>query len=211
VPGSDLVNGYQAVHRSAESEPEGYVRYHVKPEWDQMQPKAVLIVDELVATTTQVYHRLWQYCCEIDWVTKVEAGDRCVDEPLPWLLTDGRLVRQTGRFDFVWLRMLDVAAALSARRYLNEGQVAIEVVDSLGLAAGRYLLDGGPSGASCARTDKTPDLSLSVEGLGSAYLGRVPLAMLAAAGRVDEHRRGSIATADVMMRSPVTPWCSTWF
>jgi predicted acetyltransferase len=211
VPGSEPLKGYQAVYRSAEGEAEGYVRYHGKEEWDQMRPKVTLTVDELVAVTTGAYHRLWQYCCEVDWVTRVEAGERSVDEVLPWLLTDGRLFRQTSRFDFVWLRMLDVAAALSARRYLSPGQVTIEVVDPLGLAAGRYLLDGGPSGASCAPTDKTPDLSLPVHCLGSAYLGGVPLATLAAAGLVDEHRAGSVATFDAMLRWAVAPWCSTWF
>jgi hypothetical protein len=35
--------------------------------------------------------------------------------------------------------------------------------------------------------------------------------MLAAAGLVDEHSTHAVAKADAMFRSPITPWCSTWF
>jgi hypothetical protein len=32
-----------------------------------------------------------------------------------------------------------------------------------------------------------------------------------AAGLIDEHSTSVVARADVMFRSPITPWCSTWF
>ena len=203
---------FAAVHRSAAGGQDGYVRYRASNQWDQMRPNGVLTVEDLVAVTPEAYHHLWRYCCEIDLITRVEASDRSVDEHLPWLVADGRVVRQTGRFDFVWLRILDVAAALSARRYLAPGHVVVEVVDPLGLAGGRYDLDGGPDGATCrAGAGRAADLTVGVDGLGSVYLGGVTLSTLAAAGRVDEHRPGALAEADAMFRSPVTPWCGTWF
>jgi predicted acetyltransferase len=127
------------------------------------------------------------------------------------MLADARALRQTARFDFVWVRLLKVGDALSARRYLLDGQVVIEVLDDLGLAGGRYRLAGGPSGASCTRTSSSADLSLGVDALGSAYLGGVSLRTLARAGRVVEHRPGALDRADAMFRPPVTPWCTTWF
>jgi predicted acetyltransferase len=188
------------------------VRYRAANHWDQMRPAALLTVEDLVAVTPQAYRRLWQYCCEVDLVTKVEAPDRSIDEMLPWLLADARVVRQTGRFDFVWLRMLDVGAALSTRRYPARGRIVIEVVDPLGLAGGRYTLDGGPDGATCrAAPAATPDLTFGVDGLGSVYMGGWSVQTLASAGWVDEHRAGAVATADAMLHSSLTPWCSTWF
>jgi predicted acetyltransferase len=94
---------------------------------------------------------------------------------------------------------------------MNQGAVTIEVVDSLGLAGGRYTLEAGPDGAACTRSDATADLTLSVSTLGSVYLGGFSLRTLARAGLVDEHRAGALATAEALFRSPITPWCSTWF
>jgi predicted acetyltransferase len=194
-----------------DGQPEGYLRYKANREWDDMRPTALLTVEELVATTPAAYHRLWEYCCNVDWVTRVESADRSVDEALSWLVIDGRHVRQKARFDFVWVRLLDIPAALSGRGYVTEGAVTIEVVDPLGLSGGRYRLEAGPDGATCTRSDAPADLTLSVSTLGSVYLGGFSLRTLAWAGLVDEHRAGALATADALFRSPVTPWCSTWF
>ncbi|MGH3828820.1 MAG: sterol carrier protein domain-containing protein, partial [Pseudonocardiaceae bacterium] len=65
--------------------------------------------------------------------------------------------------------------------------------------------------ASCVRTTARADLTLTVAALGSAYLGGYGVRALAAAGLIEEHSTGAVARADAMFRSPVTPWCSTWF
>lgn len=100
---------------------------------------------------------------------------------------------------------------LSTRSYLVPGRIVLEVVDSTGLAGGRFALDGGPDGASCARTTASPDLTLDAGTLGSAFLGGYGMRTLAAAGLIDEHTTSAVAKTDAMFRSPVTPWCSTWF
>ena len=211
VPGSQPWNGYQAIYVSPDGQAEGYLRYFANQEWDQMRPKATLTVDELVAVTPDAYARLWRYCCEVDLVSRITAGNRSVSEPLPWLLHNGRAVRQTGRWDFLWVRMLDVPAALSARGYSSEGGVVIDIVDDLDFASGRYALEVGPDGATCTRTDRDADLTMSVGALGSVYLGGVTVSTLAAAGQVSEHGPGALARADALFQSSVTPWCATWF
>lgn len=211
VPGATPAKGYQAIYRSPDGEVDGYVRYAATSEWDHMRPKGTLSISELVAATADAYLRLWRYCCEVDLITRVEAGDRSVHEPLVWLLHDGRSLRQTGRFDFIWVRVLDVAAALAARRYPTEGRLVIEVVDPLRLAGGRFALEGGPDGATCAPTDASADVTLPVESLGSMYMGGMSVLALAHAGRIDEHTSGALDRGEAMFRSGVTPWCSTWF
>jgi predicted acetyltransferase len=213
VPGEEPRKAWQAIYRSPAGHAEGYVWYKVKDEWgDDMRPNALLTVEDLVAATPAAYHALWQFCVDVDWVTRIEAPDRSVDEALSWLVTNGRVVSQKSRFDFVWVRVLDISAALAARGYAAPGSVVIDVVDPLGLAAGRYLLDAGPDGAQCTPSDRAEaDVTLPVSTLGSIYLGGYSLRTLAAAGLVDEHRPGAVATLDAMFRSPVTPWCSTWF
>jgi predicted acetyltransferase len=211
VPGQDEPTGYQVLYRSPEGNVEGYLRYRARADGVHMRRSGVLDVQELLSVSPRAYQRLWQYCCEVDLVATVRAGDRAIDERLPWLLVDGRVVSQTGRWDFLWVRVLDVAATLSARRYLAEGRVVIEVTDPLGLASGRFVLDGGPDGAVCAGTSELPDLSVTVDALGSVSLGGVTLSTMADVGRAAEHRRGALARADAMFRGAVIPWCSTWF
>jgi predicted acetyltransferase len=210
-PGAEPHKGYSAIYRSPAGEVDGYLRYEGKQDWDDMRPTGVLTVQELVAASPAAYQRLWQYCCDIDLMTTIEAGSRAVVEPLSHLVTDGRAVRQTLRYDFVWVRVLDVSAALEARRYAVEDRLVIEVTDALGFASGRYCLEGGPDGAKCSRSDAAPQLTMPVDVLGSIYVGGVSPYALALAGRVDEHREGALRKAEVMFSSLPVPWCSTWF
>jgi predicted acetyltransferase len=211
VPGARAPEGFQVLFRSSAGMPEGYVRYRAKQSTESMRPTGELTIDELVAATPAAYEQLWRYCCEVDLVATVRAGDRPVDEPLGWLLQDARMVRQTARYDFIWVRVLDVAGALSARRYAGEGRVVIEVTDPLGFASGRYALEGTPTGAQCTRSDASADLTMPVDALGSLYAGGVSAHVLADIGRIDEHRAGALDRAAVMFRSSTAPWCSTWF
>jgi predicted acetyltransferase len=120
-------------------------------------------------------------------------------------------VKQTGRTDFLWVRLLDVAACLTARSYLTSGRLVLDVTDSLGITGGRFALDAAPDGATCRPTDETADLSLPVATLGAAYLGGARLATLHAAGWLDEHRPGAVVEADALFATGVAPWCNTWF
>jgi predicted acetyltransferase len=210
-PGTTKPEGYQALYRSPSGAPEGYVRYRAKQHADSMRQRGEVTVEELIATTPAAYERLWRYCCEIDLVTTLHAGDRSVDEPLGWFLEDARTLRQTGRHDFVWVRITDVATALSRRRYAVDGHLVIEVSDALGFASGRYALDGGTSGALCTRADDAADLSMPVDALGSLFAGGVSARVLHDVGRIDEHRAGAVEQAAVMFRASTPPWCATWF
>src|SRR5664280_536757 len=142
--------------------------------WEDNSPAGTLVVDELLATTPAAYARLWRYCCEVDLVTEVRAPARPGTEALPWLLTDGRVARLTRRSDGLWVRVLDVARSLTARRYDREGSITVEVVDPLGIAAGSWFLDASPAGADCHPTRATADLVLTVQcpGCRAARRGR---------------------------------------
>jgi predicted acetyltransferase len=168
-------------------------------------------VDELVAATDSAYADLWRFALSVDLITRVTADARPVDEPLPWLLPDGRFVRQTDRYDKLWLRLLDVPAALTARDYPTAGRIVLEVLDKGGYGAGRFALDASPDGATCTPTTESADLTLPVTALGSAYLGGHRLAALAAADLVDEHTPGAVRTANRLFATDRAPWCTLHF
>ncbi len=211
MPGNDPPTGQVVVYCSPTGTHEGYAHYVAKPEWDGMRPQGTLELRELVSTTTEAYAALWAFCAGVDLLTKIDAGQRPVDEVLPMLVDDGRAVKLTSRADFVWARVLDLRGALAARTYGAAGRLVLEVHDPLGLAQGRVVVEGGPDGATCSPSSEAPDLVVPVDALGSVLLGGVSPTSLLLAGRLAECRDGAAARADTMFRTSRAPWCNTWF
>lgn len=192
--------------------PDGLIAWRPVHDFDLAGNLAAIEVTELVAANEDAYRDLWAYLSGIDAVGEVTLRDRPVDEPVRWLLPDGRALRRSYSGDHVWVRLLDVAAALSARCYAVPGRLVIEVADdSAGYANGRFALDGGPDGAQCTPTSATPDLRLSHRALAASYLGGYRLGELAIAGGVEETTAGAVATADAMFATRLAPWNPTGF
>jgi len=125
------------------------------------------------------------------------------DHPLFLLLA---LPRRAGyrMGDGIWVRIVDVPAALSGRAYGEGGPLVFEVRDAMcEWNDGRWNLEGG----ECSRTDEEPDLALDVSALGSAFLGAVSFTQLREAMRVEELREGAIARADALFAWHRLPWC----
>ncbi|MGH3770958.1 MAG: GNAT family N-acetyltransferase [Pseudonocardiaceae bacterium] len=202
---------FYVIARNPAGSTTGVARYEYEDKWELRRPKGQVTVQLFLTSDPAAESLLWQHLLDLDLTASVRVGNRPADELLPWLLTDARHAQPSARADFLWLRPLDAARMLSARSYLVSGQLVLEVVDAAGLAGGRFALDGGPDGASCVRTAAAADLTLNTAALGSAYLGGYSVRTLAAAGLIDEHSTSAVARADAMFRSPVTPWCSTWF
>jgi len=210
-PGAEPL-GFTAVHTGADGDPSGYVRYAITEEWVGRAAASTLVVKDLVATTDASYEALWRFVASVDWVVRIAADDRPALEPLRALVADQRDVREVDRSDFLWVRVLDVAAALAARRYRVADRITVEVVDaSRPQSGGRFTLDAGPDGATCIATSAAPDLTLSVADLGAAFLGSGPLWPAAAAGRLQGHRPGAVDAFDRLFGSDRPAWCNTWF
>ena len=127
-------------------------------------------------------------------------------------MADPRRLRTTALFDHLWVRVLDVPAALSARRYPTDARLVVEVHDPFRPSGeGRFLVEGGPDGASCRPTGDAADLALGAPELGALYLGGVAATTLARAGRVDERTAGALRVADAFFTSTPAPWCCTPF
>jgi predicted acetyltransferase len=133
------------------------------------------------------------------------------DDPLRHLVTDARALTLRPS-DGLWVRLVDVGRALSARRYPARIDLVFEVRDPFcEWNTGRWHLWGHPAGAFCDRTDRDPDIVLGIEELSAIYLGGVSLASLQAAGRVTEISPGAVTQASTAFGWPVTPWCPDEF
>jgi predicted acetyltransferase len=208
---SEQKPGFHVVARDRDGSVVGVARYECEEKWEHRIGRSEVKVTLFVTSGPVGDALLWEHLVTLDHLAQVQVEDRGPDELLPWLLTNARHARPIDRADFLWIRPLDVAEVLAARTYLVAGGVVLEVVDASGLTAGRFALEGGPDGAVCRPSDASPDLTLDVSTLSSIYLGGYRARRLAAAGFIDEHSSGAVATADAMFRSPVAPWCSTWF
>lgn len=198
---------FAVVHEAPDGDVDGYALYRMHEAWPQGLPAFTMDVEEVVTPSPAVRAALWRYLLDVDLVGAVRCWNLAVDDPLRWLLADPRALQVTTVRDMLWLRLVDVAAALSARRYAVAARVVLDVQQ-----AGRYLLDGSPHGATCRPCpEQGPDLSISLADLGAAYLGGVSLSTLARAGRVVEHTRGTLARADTLFRSDPPPHCLTDF
>ena len=110
--------------------------------------------------------------------------------------------------DSLWVRLVDVGAALSGRAYAGEGSVVFEVRDPVcPWNEGRWQVAGGEA----KRTDAEADIALGADALGSAYLGAVSFDQLRAALRVEELREGAVERADALFASRPLPWCPEIF
>jgi predicted acetyltransferase len=192
-------------------EPQAATAYSVDERWEHNRPAGTLSAGVLVATSGPAEIELVRFLASVDWVAQVNVGLRPLDNPVPLALADARMGALVNRSDHLWVRLLDVPAALTARRYAAEGSLVLEVVDPLGHAAGRFGLEGGPDGAACAATDAEPDLVVPVGALGAAYLGGTGWGRLAALGWVDERRDGATGRVAAMFGSPRAPWCVLTF
>jgi predicted acetyltransferase len=212
TPGPRGARFFTAVHDGTDGRPDAFARSALDPDWPDGIPNSTLRVLELQATDADAEAALWTYLFGIDLVGTVVAGDRPVDDPLRWRLPDARRLRVRQLRDHLWVRVVDVAEALAARTYGADDALVVELVDDFRPAnGGRWLIEGGPSGAACARTDREPDLALGAPELGAIYLGGVPVSTLAAAGRVRELTSDAAPRADRFFVAHPSPWCTTHF
>jgi len=201
---------FVAVFTPADGRPGGYVLYEITH--DGGPGSWVMQVHELIAADPEVEAALWRYCFEVDLVGAVECTFCPVDDPIEWRLADPRRFHTAGMRDYLWVRLVDPAAALGARAYGGEGELIWEVTDALRpQMSGRYRLTATAGGATWEPITATADLSCDVDVLGSLWLGGVWPSALARAGRLVEHAPGAVAVADRLFPSSPAPFCVTRF
>ncbi|MER5869925.1 GNAT family N-acetyltransferase [Streptomyces sp. NPDC002044] len=187
----------------------GYVLYRTKPEdggGSAGRPLGLVRVDELEADTPAVAAALWECVAALDLTGRVRAWGRPVDDPLLHFAADRDQVRVTAQFPALWLRLVDVPAALTARTWAAPVELVLELTDArLPANAGRFRLKAGPDGAAYEPARAAPDLALDVRELAACYLGGTRAAELVAAGLVAEHTPGAAAALDAALRGELLP------
>lgn len=194
----------------------GYALYRALDRWVEQEflPDGKLTIKELVAADPAAGAALWQHLLDRDLVTEVEARLRPIDDPLLFQIADPRRARPQV-IDGLWVRLVDLPAALRARAYSCPVTAVIEVRDELLPAnSGRWRLDvhsGETDTVSCEPTTAPADISLDVRALGAAYLGAIRLGSFGTAGLITEHRPGTLRRLSAAMTWTPTAWCPVIF
>lgn len=199
------------VHSDDAGQPDGYVIFNVKSQWEQSGPRGLVNIRELQAASPDAYAALCGFVLEMDLVGEVRWDCAAVDEPLWYLVTNPRALQPT-LSDGLWVRVVDVDRALQARRYTVPVDVVLDVSDAFcAWNTGRYRLTADAHGAVCSRTTDPADLLLPATALGAAYLGGTTLSSLAAAGLVVEQRPGALEKASTAFAGVREPFCPEVF
>lgn len=181
-----------AVHTDECDQPDGVIGYTLADTWDSGRGGSTVTLHTLYAATPTAERELWRYAASIDFTATVVCEMTSPDCALPWWVSDPRAVTFGPSWDGLWSRILDVPAALSARRYPVDAQVALQVHDAAGHTQGHYHLEVDASGEGvCTRrrtSTREPDLTLGIADLSSLWLaggaGVPSLAALVHSGRV---------------------------
>jgi predicted acetyltransferase len=187
--------------------PSAYAFYRMNAWFECGVQTGNIFVVEAIGDSAQATDAIWRYLFGIDWLTRVKMHYLPLDHPLLLSLADPRRLNFLVR-EGLWVRLIDVRAALSARGYATDESVVIEITDEFcAWNAGRWRIARGRT----ERTNAEPDLASDVASLGCVYLGGFTFAQLERAMRMKELRPGAIARADAMFHSDRAPWCPELF
>jgi predicted acetyltransferase len=186
---------------------QAYAIYRLNVSFGNLGPETKVQTQEVIGATPAATASIWRYLLDVDWTQTIAARVLAVDHPLLLLLARLNLSRPT-LSDGLWVRLVDVGAALSARSYAGDDAVVFDVRDEFcEWNAGRWKIEAG----AAERTDEAADLALDVAALGSVYLGGFTFRELWRAGQIEELREGAFSRADELFRTDVAPWCPEIF
>jgi len=185
---------------------EAYALYRLDFGLRHMVTETTLTVAEALGTSPKALAAIWRYLLAIDWVARIDAPWLPLDHPLLLWLREPRRMCFTV-VDALWVRLVDVGAALAARG-LGEGSIVLDVRDELcPWNQARWRVHDG----AVDRTRAGADVRLGVSELGSVYLGGFTFDQLRRAGRLEELEPGGVDRADDLFRTTRQPWCPELF
>jgi predicted acetyltransferase len=207
MPDEEKGNPKRLVVVELDGSVQAYAVYRQFPQFEEGVSNARLEVQEAVGATPAATAELWRFLLDIDWYATLEMSLLPPDHPVFFLLATPRRLRYR-MGDALWVRLVDVGAALSGRAYGVDERIVFEVHDAVcPWNEGRWKLEG----REASRTDDAADLELDVDALGSAFLGGISFAELRNGRRIVEASDGAVARADRLFGWRPAPWCPEIF
>jgi predicted acetyltransferase len=198
----------RALHER-DGRPVGWALYRIEQEGSTVEDwKKTVRVAEVQGVDDRARRELWRFLLEIDWTDRVRVDGLAVDDAV--LLDVDKLNELRARvYDGLWVRAIDVGAALAARGVARDGRATIEVTADPDFPdnVGTWTVEAD----RVRRSSRRPDVRVDVQGLGATLLGGFTFSGLARSGRAEEGTRGGLARADALFRVERAPWCPEIF
>jgi predicted acetyltransferase len=183
----------------------------VHDDWPDGNPRGKVRVIEAMSIDPISTRELWRFIFGVDLIARIQHRWGPPSHPLLLMVSEPRRL-QLRVSDAIWLRIVDVPAALTLRTYAGDGEIVLDVADDfLPDAAGRWRLTVRDGKATVDPTTDPADLALDTTDLGAVYMGTFSFGDLAKAGRTQELTSEARVRADSLFRVSVRPWCSTPF
>ncbi len=189
----------------------GYVVFRRSHHWSHARPSAEIDVRQLSGGPAARL-ALLRRVVDLDLAGKVKLWGTSQDDPLLSWVDGPRATGALEPYDSLWVRLVDLPEALSARGYDEGCDVVVDVTDvAAPWNAGRWRIRVKDGTAEVTRTDDDPEIALPVSALGAAYLGGTNLVAMQRAGVLDERRPGAVSDLWRAFRTDVTPYAARGF
>jgi len=195
----------------ADGQPGGYVWFRTTPHFDAGDPDGTVEVREVVGTVPAAIRALLDVVLDLDLMSRTTFWNLPIDHPLlTWTQHSHRLRPRID--EQLWVRLVRLDEALSARTYSAPVDVVLQVADEVCPSNdGRWRLSADEHGCVVARSHDAADLSLDIRDLAGAYLGDDVLSRALVAGGIGEHTPGAGRALARAMRADRAPWCAYVF
>lgn len=184
---------WQVLLAHVEGQPAGYAVFSRKAEWKDSRANGSVDVRELAAADPATLLALARRLVDFDLTTSISINSRGTDDPLVWW-SGGPRALGVKPYDSLWLRLVDVDSALTARGYSCPCDIVLDVVDPTcpwNQRVWRLTVDDDGV-ATCQPAAGDADVRLPVQALGAAFLGSRSLATQTDQGLVAELTPGSV-------------------
>ena len=197
---------WQVLLAHLDGQPTGYAVFSREAKWKDNRAKGTVAVREVAALDPATLLALARRLVDFDLTSSITIHGRGADDPLVWWAGGPRALGVKAS-DSLWLRLIDVGAALTARGYSSACDLVLDVLDPVCPSnQRRWRLSVDEDGVgTCVSTADGADVRLPVEALGAAYLGARSLATQAHQGLVTELTPGSLRLLSRAMSSDREP------
>ncbi len=196
-----------------EQGPAAFAVFRRRLEWEGTHPDGKGTTYAWAAVTPAAERRLLTVLADLDLMESFTLAVVPTDDPLLSWAPDIRSLKAELR-DQVWVRILDVKAALEARAYASDVECTLAVTDaqiSENSHPWHLRVVGGVASVERAERNATVDASIDIKQLSSAYLGGITIDQLALAGLVEEVNPGTVHAISDAFASPTAPRSTFFF